>query len=66
MRSLVRPAALLLAFAMLTGGCGTSSGGGRSTSVRCLDRGASGGHGALTASEEPDRPLFFLFCVQSP
>ena len=66
MRALVRPAALLLALAMLTGGCGTSSGGGRSTSVRCLDRGATGGQSSLTTSEEPDRPLFFFFCVQSP
>jgi hypothetical protein len=34
--------------------------------VRCLDRGATGGQSSLTTSEEPDRPLFFFFCVQSP
>jgi hypothetical protein len=66
MRRFVRALALLLLVVILAGGCGATSSGGRSASVRCLDRGAHGGQGALTASDQPDRPLFFLFCVQSP
>lgn len=67
MRFPARPLVLLLVLAALLSGCSSASGrGGSSSSVRCLDRGGSGGHGALTASEEPDRPLLFFFCVQSP
>jgi hypothetical protein len=67
MRLRARPFLLLLLLAALFSGCtSTSGGGGSSGSVRCLDRGGSGGHGARTASEEPDRPLLFFFCVQSP
>jgi hypothetical protein len=66
MRRLLRALALLLFVAVLAVGCGATSSGGRSASVRCLDRGAPAGQGALTASDQPDRPLFFLFCVQSP
>jgi hypothetical protein len=61
-----RPFFLLLVLAALLSGCTGASGGGSSGSGRCLDRGGSGGHGARTASEEPDRPLLFFFCVQSP
>jgi hypothetical protein len=62
---------LLLVLATTLAGCGapTSSSSGRSSgssSTRCLDRGNSAGQGALGSSEEPDRPIFFLFCVQSP
>ncbi|HTK92164.1 MAG TPA: hypothetical protein VL948_18180 [Verrucomicrobiae bacterium] len=64
-----RPArilALLLVVVTLVAGCSSSSSSGSSSGgVRCLDRG-SGGQGSLRSSEEPDRPLFFLFCVQSP
>jgi hypothetical protein len=67
MRLRARPFFVLLLLAALFSGCtSTSGGGGSSGSVRCLDRGGSGGHGARTASEEPDRPLLFFFCVQSP
>ncbi len=66
MRLPARPFVLLLVLAALLGGCTSASGGGSSGSVRCLDRGASGGHGAHGSSEEPDRPLLFFFCVQSP
>jgi len=62
---------LLLVFVSVVAGCTTtssSSGSSRSSgsSTRCLDRGSSGGQGSVRASEEPDRPIFFLFCVQSP
>jgi len=65
-----RSLALLFAILILVAGCSSassSSSGSRSSSggVRCLDRG-SGGQGSIQASEQPDRPLFFLFCVQSP
>ena len=66
MRRLLRSLALLFFVVVLAAGCGAAASSGRSSSVRCLDRGAPGGQGALTASEQPDRPLFFLFCVQSP
>jgi len=66
MRFPARPLVLLLVLAALLSGCSSASGRGGGSSVRCLDRGGSGGHGALTASEEPDRPLLFFFCVQSP
>lgn len=57
---------LLFVFVSLVAGCSSASSGGSSSGgVRCLDRG-SGGQGSARASEEPDRPLFFLFCVQSP
>ncbi|HEU5189983.1 MAG TPA: hypothetical protein VFX14_09870 [Methylomirabilota bacterium] len=58
---------LLLALVSVVAGCSSapSSGSSSSGGVRCLDRG-SGGQGSIRASEEPDRPLFFLFCVQSP
>jgi hypothetical protein len=65
-----RPRVLVLLLALLlvsaVAGCSsTSSGSSSSGGVRCLDRN-SGGQGSTRASEEPDRPLFFLFCVQSP
>jgi hypothetical protein len=66
MRLLARVSTLFLVFALLLGGCASASGGGGNSSVRCLDRGGSGGHGAHGSSEEPDRPLLFFFCVQSP
>ena len=58
---------LLLALVSVVAGCSSapSSGSSSSGGVRCIDHG-SGGHGSIRASEEPDRPLFFLFCVQSP
>jgi len=58
---------LLLALVSVVAGCSSASSSGSSSSggVRCLDR-SSGGQGSIRASEEPDRPLFFLFCVQSP
>jgi hypothetical protein len=69
MRGLLRPFTLALAVLLLAGGCSAPSSSGSSSSssggVRCLDRGPTG-QGARTASEQPDRPLFFLFCVQSP
>jgi hypothetical protein len=70
MRGLLRPFTLAIAVLLLASACSTASSGSSSSSsssgsVRCLDRGPSG-QGARTASEQPDRPLFFLFCVQSP
>ena len=69
MRALLRPFTLALAVLLLASACGAPSSSSSSSSssggVRCLDRGPSG-QGARTASEQPDRPLFFLFCVQSP
>jgi hypothetical protein len=58
---------LFVVLVSLVAGCSSASSSGSSSSggVRCLDRG-SGGQGSLRSSEEPDRPLFFLFCVQSP
>jgi len=68
MRRLVSPAILCFALTLVAacaplGGSSSRSSG---ASVRCLNPGDSGGAGAATSSESPDRPLFFLFCVQSP
>jgi hypothetical protein len=68
MRRLLSPAILCLplvlvaACAPLSGSSPRSSG----ASVRCLNPGDSGGAGAASSSDSPDRPLFFFFCVQSP
>jgi hypothetical protein len=68
MRRLLAPAMLCLA--LLAAACAPVSGsspprsGG--TAVRCLNPGDSGGAGAATSSDSPDRPLLFFFCVQSP
>ena len=68
MRRLVSPAILCFALTLIAacaplGGSSPRSSG---ASVRCLNPGDSGGAGATGSSESPDRPLFFLFCVQSP
>ena len=77
MRGLIRPLSLVLvvALTLVTAGCSAtsssssgsrSSGSRSSSSVRCLDPGGRGGQGAYASSDEPDRPIFFLFCTQSP
>jgi hypothetical protein len=76
MRAPIRPLALVLALVLVIAGCtmSTSSSGSRSSSspsrstssVRCLDPGGRGGQGAYASSDEPDRPIFFFFCTQSP
>ncbi|HET6366906.1 MAG TPA: hypothetical protein VFG27_06760 [Pseudomonadales bacterium] len=68
MRRFVSPAILCFALTLIAacaplGGSSPRSSG---ASVRCLNPGDSGGAGAAGSSESPDRPLFFLFCVQSP
>lgn len=68
MRRFLLPAILCFALTLVAacaplGGSSPRSSG---ASVRCLNPGDSGGAGAATSSESPDRPLFFLFCVQSP
>jgi hypothetical protein len=64
----LRGLVLMLMFATFVAGCGTGSsgGGGGSSSVRCLDGSNRGGYGAHASSDSPDRPIFFLFCTQSP
>jgi hypothetical protein len=68
MRRLVAPAILCLA--LIAAACapvsGSSSGRSSGTSVRCMNPGDSGGSGAASSSDSPDRPLLFFFCVQSP
>jgi len=68
MRRLLSPAFLCLPLVLLAacaplGGSSSRSSG---ASVRCLNPGDSGGAGAASSSDSPDRPLFFFFCVQSP
>ena len=68
MRRFLSPAILCFALTLVAacapvGGSSPRSSG---ASVRCLNPGDSSGAGAAGASGSPDRPLFFLFCVQSP
>ena len=68
MRRFVSPAILCFALTLFAacaplGGSAPRSSG---ASVRCLNPGDSGGTGAAGSSESPDRPIFFLFCAQSP
>jgi hypothetical protein len=69
MRRLLAPALFCLALTLVAA-CGpVSRSAPRSstgTSVRCVNPGDSGGAGAASSSDAPDRPLFFFFCVQSP
>lgn len=69
MRRFLSPAILCFALTLVAacapmGGSAPRSSGG--ASVRCLNPGDSGGTGAAGSSESPDRPIFFLFCAQSP
>jgi len=68
MRRFVSPAILCFALTLVAACAPLSGSSSRSSgaSVRCLNPGDSGGAGAAGSSESPDRPLFFLFCVQSP
>ena len=67
-----RLSSLVLLVVLLTvmAGCTStsSSSGSRSSGsgVRCLDRAPSAKDPSQRAADEPDRPMFFLFCVQSP
>lgn len=57
-------AGILLALALVLLGCAGPTGSGASSSetprARCL------GDSRREASADPMRPLFFLFCVESP
>jgi hypothetical protein len=67
-RRVLSPTILCLAL-ILVAACaplGGSSPRSSGNSVRCLNPGDSGGAGAASSSDAPDRPLLFFFCVQSP
>lgn len=59
-----RQIARLLVLALIAAGCaapsGSESSGGAGPRARCLGQPGRG------ESYSPDRPLFFLFCIESP
>jgi len=69
MRRLLAPALFCLALTLVAACAPVTRSSPRSSggpSVRCVNPGDSGGAGAATSSDSPDRPLLFFFCVQSP